>query len=123
MVSARVVLMSSRLTAFMVVALCGFGCSVSSNVSRELGARCDNMDDCDDRCLPPAEFPGGFCSTSCELDGDCDSDAVCIDVEGGVCLFRCIDAPDCGFLGAGWTCATQPRRGSTEEVMACSPVP
>jgi hypothetical protein len=115
--------MFGRLAVFALIALCSVGCSVSSNVSRELGARCDNMDDCDGRCLPPADFPGGFCTVSCEQDSDCDSDAVCADVEGGVCLFQCGEAPDCGFLGAGWTCAAQMSRGSTEEVNACSPVP
>ncbi|MBT8494807.1 MAG: hypothetical protein KJO07_17250 [Deltaproteobacteria bacterium] len=116
-------MMRLRLALIALLGSCWISCSVSSDVSRELGARCDDMDDCDDRCLPPSDFPGGFCSTSCESNGDCPSDASCIDVEGGVCLFRCVDSPDCGFLGAGWTCAAAQLRGEAEEVMACTPVP
>ena len=98
-------------------------CSTSSDVSRELGARCDDGDDCDARCLPPADFPGGFCSISCEGDGDCPSDAGCVDLEGGVCLFQCADDAACRFLGEGWACASVAERGSTEEVMVCAPAP
>jgi hypothetical protein len=97
-----------RLAAVLVIA----GCSVDSPVSRTLGARCDGADECEDRCLsaPANSFPGGFCSTSCEASGDCQDDASCVDLVGGVCLFECADEAACAFLGAGWHCAGVPSR-------------
>jgi hypothetical protein len=85
----------------ILVAGCGDG-----PVSREVGARCDQVQDCDQRCLPPTEddYPGGFCTIACDGDDDCPGAAVCADVEGGVCLFSCAIEPDCDFLGAGWIC-------------------
>lgn len=80
------------------------GCSAGSEVSRTLGARCDSAAECEDRCLPPASFPGGFCSTSCERSDDCEPGASCAATEGGVCLFDCVDTADCAFLGEGWGC-------------------
>jgi hypothetical protein len=41
---------------------------------------------------------------SCESDADCPSDARCIDLVGGVCLFDCVDTAGCEFLGPGWSC-------------------
>lgn len=111
------------MTRWLLIALASvLGCGVSSDVSREVGARCDERSECDDRCLPPDDFPGGFCSTSCETSGDCPSDAACVDTEGGVCLFRCIEDPDCEFLGAGWSCQALPTRADeTTMVMVCAP--
>jgi hypothetical protein len=86
------------------------GCSGDSDVSRTLGARCDSAKECEDRCLPPTSFPGGFCSTSCERSDDCESGASCADTEGGVCLFECVDMTDCAFLGEGWGCSQIPLR-------------
>jgi hypothetical protein len=78
---------------------------VSSEVSRELGARCDAKEECAERCLPPgAEFPGGLCTRSCLADADCPAGAACADEEGGVCLFVCVVDGDCAFLGGGWRC-------------------
>lgn len=84
---------------------CVAGCSISSDVSRSLGARCDSASECDDRCLPPgAAFPGGFCSESCERNGDCGVEASCVAAEAGVCLFDCAVDANCAFLGDGWRC-------------------
>ena len=82
-------------------------CSPSSNVGRDVGARCDSSDECDDRCLAPEDFPGGFCSLSCDTAGDCPGGTACVDVEGGVCLFTCSDATGCEFLGQGYECETE----------------
>ncbi len=98
------------------------GCSIESPVSRTLGARCDTADECDDRCLrvPAASFPGGFCSVSCEVNDDCRTDASCLDLEGGVCLFDCADDLECMFLGEGWRCVELPlREDATRRKKAC----
>lgn len=97
------------------------GCGVDSTVSRTLGARCDNADECDDRCLAPGtEFPGGFCSLSCEATADCPGGASCADVDAGVCLFECDADLRCEFLGDGWRCLEVPLRGrSAERVKVC----
>lgn len=80
------------------------GCS-DEPVSRELGARCATVNDCDERCLPPdLDYPGGFCTVSCLTSRDCPGSSSCADRQGGVCLFDCIDDRDCTFLGDGWTC-------------------
>jgi len=96
------------------------GCSASSDVSRELGARCDQQDECDDRCLSGPPYPGGFCSATCDSDSDCPDEGACVDLDGGVCLFDCVDAADCAFLGSGWQCLPESARGAASgEVMVC----
>ncbi len=75
-------------------------------MSRTVGARCDLAAECDERCLPPgADWPGGFCTVSCDTSDDCPSESSCVASEDGVCLFRCAIDGDCAFLGAGWACA------------------
>ena len=104
--------------ALAALAALALGC-VSSEVSRAVGARCDDKEDCDERCLAPsAQAPGGFCSLSCLESQDCPSGTRCADVEGGVCLFACDEAVDCEFLGSGWRCAGVDGLPSGE-VMAC----
>jgi hypothetical protein len=56
------------------------------------------------RCPAPADFPDGFCSLDCSATADCPDDAECVEVQGGVCLFACIDDRDCAFIGPGWAC-------------------
>lgn len=112
---------SPALAAAFAAALAALAaCSVSSDVSRELGARCDELDECDDRCLTGGRYPGGLCSATCEGDGDCPDGATCTDVDGGVCLFECAGADDCGFLGSAWDCRQREARdGAAGEVMVC----
>jgi hypothetical protein len=98
------------ITVALLVALLG-ACS-SSNVSRELGARCDGSSECDDRCLPESEgYPGGICTVVCETGAECPSGSSCVEREGGVCLFECTSDGDCTFLGTGWRCQDVDRRG------------
>lgn len=94
-------------------------CGADAPVSRELGARCDDKSECDERCLSGDAFPGGLCSLSCEGPGGCPDGAVCADLEGGVCLFACRSAGACEFLGDGWSCAAVEVRGAEMEGMAC----
>jgi hypothetical protein len=96
-------------------------CSPSSDVSRELGAICEERDQCEDRCLVGGRFPDGFCSLSCNSDDECPDGSSCVDREGGVCLFSCEDITDCIVLGEDWRCRMQPERGAGEadEVMVC----
>lgn len=103
---------------FAVLAAAATGCSASSDVSRELGARCDAEEECDERCLTGARFPGGFCSATCDDDGDCPDGAACADLNGGVCLYDCEGAAACDFLGAGWRCDSEEAAGGGE-VMVC----
>ena len=108
------------MAAVLLAALTAASCGVSSDVSRELGARCADLDECDDRCLEGGRFPGGFCSTSCDNDGDCPDGATCAALQGGVCLFECSDASDCDFLGVRWECLSQAASGSAGgEVLVC----
>lgn len=99
---------------------CALAACQSSDVSRELGARCDASDDCDDRCLPPsADWPDGFCTTRCETDNDCESGAACLEEEGGVCAFTCGIDIECGFLGSGYACKERGARGGAGTRMVC----
>lgn len=92
----------------------------SSDVSREIGARCTTSDDCGERCLgPSAAYPGGFCSEACDHDADCPSGARCGDIDGGVCLLSCSVDADCKFLGAGWACKGVDLRGGGIKVPVC----
>ena len=104
---------------WLVLAVLLAGCEGSA-VSREIGARCDDSSECDDRCLLPGDgWAGGFCTQSCDEDRDCAMGAVCVDLEGGVCLFPCEDDDHCEFLGTGWQCVIAPAR-TGGEVMACA---
>jgi len=109
-----------RICIVALAAVLVAGCGVSSDVSRDLGARCDSRDDCNDRCVPSslAETPGGFCSLQCVDDSECPNDAACADFQGGVCLFTCATNADCEFLGAGWACDTHDGLPNGE-VMVC----
>lgn len=108
-------------TGLCAVLIAASGCGISSDVSRQLGARCDSKDQCDERCLAGAQYPDGLCSVSCDQDSDCPTGASCADLEGGVCLFACRRADECTFLGTGWQCLTQPERGANpgDQVMVC----
>ena len=95
------------------------GCQ-DSYVSRELGARCDNSDECDDRCLgPSSDWPAGFCTIRCETDTDCPEDAACIEEEGGVCAYACVADVGCTFLGNGYGCRERAARGGVGTRMVC----
>jgi|SRR4029079_12607662 len=90
-----------------------------SDVSRELGARCLDSTECDDRCLGPnSDWPGGFCTIRCEQDYDC-PEGVCIDEEGGVCAFSCAADTACTFLGPGYHCIERDARGGVTKRMVC----
>lgn len=90
--------------SWILVALCLAACG-HDDVDRFVGARCDKVADCEDRCLgPSAEFPDGFCSVDCSNNNDCPANAACVDREGSVCLFQCVNNSDCDFLGPGWSC-------------------
>jgi hypothetical protein len=106
---------------FSVVLLLAFACQ-SSDVSRSVGARCDVSSECDERCLGPSgEFPGGFCTISCDQSSDCPDNGACIDSDGGACLFRCLTDTDCTFLGMGWACKPENERGNSNvQVSVCA---
>ena len=106
-----------RVALIVIVALAG--CQ-SSDVSRELGARCETHDDCDMRCLGPGtDWPDGFCTIACETDLDCPGNAVCVEEEGGVCAFTCVTTPGCTFLGPGYVCVERDARGGVGTRMVC----
>jgi hypothetical protein len=106
--------------AMITLALALAACQ-SSDVSRDLGARCDVAAECNERCLGPSmEWPGGFCSTTCDTDDDCPLDAACIDeAGGGVCAFTCLSDPQCSFLIGAYTCHERDTHGATGKVMVC----
>jgi hypothetical protein len=110
-------------TLLLVALVLALGCKKDDGISAELGATCTSHADCSYRCLPGPEFPGGFCTRDCQNDGDCSSDAVCIDIgEGEACLFQCLDDRDCDFLGSdeghGWACREQLSSAGTAR-LAC----
>ena len=76
--------------------------------SPEVGAACSDDDECNQYCIRDNDFPGGFCTIrSCRSNVDCPEGTVCVQNEGGVCLFPCGSPRDCTatFLGrAGYTC-------------------
>jgi hypothetical protein len=92
----------------------------SSDVSRELGARCDRSVECDERCLFPSEdWPGGFCTIHCETDVECPDRAVCLEEEGGVCAFTCGADIECSFLGPDYECKERDARGGAGKRFVC----
>ena len=93
-------------------------CGSSEPVSRTVGARCDLSSECDERCLTGADFPGGFCSITCDSSLACPDGTACASDQGGVCLFTCATDANCTFLGAGWTCKSLGGQPSGQ-VMVC----
>jgi hypothetical protein len=103
------------LVALIAIAGCG-----GADVSREIGARCDRANECDDRCLGPSgDFPDGFCTIDCSDNRDCPDDTACVTREGGVCLIVCLDTTDCEFLGPTWTCHDDKLRENDDPVSIC----
>jgi len=101
-----------------LLAACG-----SEGVSRTLGAACDDSADCEFRCLPDPEWPGGFCTRDCLDDRDCADEARCAATgDGSVCLYSCLDDRDCAFLEGGslagrtWLCRD---RGNGPTLLVC----
>ena len=109
--------MSRAVLALLAVLAVLAACSVSSDVSREIGARCDDQDECDDRCLKGPRFPGGMCSRSCDDQDDCPDGASCVNVGVGTCLYSCREDPGCSFLGDGWSCQLEVERGGEPDSM------
>ncbi len=104
---------------YLVLAIALAACQ-SLDVSRDIGARCDLASDCNQRCLTPsADWPGGFCTITCDTKANCPSNSTCIDEQGGVCVFSCVADGDCTFLGAGYTCKSVDSHGAGTKVMAC----
>ena len=93
----------------------------SADVSRAIGARCDLSSECDERCLgPDGDWPGGFCTLTCDTNEKCGDDGVCIQEQNsGVCALRCGTDPDCAFLGAGYTCKMIDGHTGGLKVKAC----
>jgi hypothetical protein len=93
----------------------------AEKIDAAMGARCAAAADCVYRCLPAGtQFPGGLCTRDCLADRDCPADALCVPIEGSVCLYSCRDDGDCAFLGevAGlkWTCQDANREGGIVKV-------
>jgi hypothetical protein len=104
-----------RWLLLLVIASCQ-----SSDVSRDVGARCDTNADCDQKCEPPtSDWPGGFCTVLCDSDASCPSDTRCVEEDGGVCEFSCVADPDCVFLGDGYGCKQHDSHGGGAKVMVC----
>ena len=102
----------------IAIAFAAAACGANEPVSRTIGARCDLSTECDERCLTGGEFPGGFCSITCDSSLACPDGTACIDDQGGVCLFTCSTDANCTFLGAGLTCKSLGAKPSGQ-VMAC----
>jgi hypothetical protein len=103
-----------------IVAVFAIAACQSSDVSRELGARCDTRNDCDERCLVPSpDWPGGFCTIACETDLECPEGGACLEEEGGICAFLCASNIGCSFLGAGYACTERDARGGAGKRMVC----
>lgn len=95
------------------------GCQ-SSDVSREVGARCDTNAECNEKCLAPGgDWPGGFCTVLCDSDADCPDDTRCIEQDGGVCAFGCATDPNCAFLGSAYACKERDSHGGGVKVNVC----
>jgi hypothetical protein len=108
-----------RSAIIAIVGVLVAGCQ-HSDVSRQVGARCDVTADCDQRCLTPgADYPGGFCTVACSTRSECPGATTCADQEGGVCLYECTGDAGCAFLGADWRCTAVDLRGGGIKVMVC----
>lgn len=105
---------------YLVLAIALAACQ-NLDVSRDVGARCDLASDCNERCLTPtAEWPGGFCTITCDTAASCPSGSTCIAEQGGVCVFKCVGDGDCTFLGTGYHCVAVDSHGAGTKVQVCT---
>ncbi len=108
MVLARV-LRAALGVAVLVAAAASPSC-YCGGTTRLVGEVCVDNGDCADLCATGPEFPDGHCTVRCVDDRDCPGDTLCVDVQGGICLFDCAGA-DAGYcfdmLGAGYSCRDQ----------------
>src|SRR5690242_7358665 len=72
--------------------------------SREVGARCADASECEELCELDPEFPGGFCTLSCDAHADCPRGTMCMTMLDGICLYPCTDDEDCDIAGSGYVC-------------------
>jgi len=104
---------------YLVIAMALAACQ-NLDVSRDVGARCDLASECNERCLVPSgDWPGGFCTITCDTAANCPGGSTCIDEQGGVCVFKCVGDADCTFLGAGYRCMAVDSHGAGTKVMVC----
>jgi hypothetical protein len=104
---------------YLVIALALAACQ-HLDVSRDVGARCDLASDCNERCLTPSgDWPGGFCTITCDSAASCPDSTTCIDEQGGVCAYKCVGDGDCTFLGTGYTCKMVDSHGAGTKVGVC----
>jgi hypothetical protein len=95
------------LASLLLLAACGG--HDEGEIDDVIGSPCVSDRDCDTRCyIDSSDYPGGFCSISCQSDQDCPADTFCMEKSGGVCLFAC-PAFDCSRLGTGWECKDKSR--------------
>jgi hypothetical protein len=100
--------MKSLVIASLVVAA-ACGGHGEGDIDELVGAACTSDRDCESRCyLDNNDYPGGFCSLSCQSDNDCPIDTYCMSQSGGVCLFACPPF-DCARLGPEWECHQKAR--------------
>ncbi len=93
---------------FLVGLVLLVGCG-GDQIDSFIGAECTRDSQCEERCFQGGNYPGGFCSIACASDNDCPSDTVCIEHDGGVCMFLCSEL-DCSRLGPRWGCHDEDRR-------------
>ena len=106
-IADTIALMRFVFASLLVLAACGG--HGEGDIDETIGAPCTSDRECDARCyLDNGDYPGGFCSMSCQSDNDCPADTYCIQKDGGVCLFSC-PAFDCGRLGNNWGCHEKDR--------------
>lgn len=99
----------------LALAACGHG---EGDIDEVVGDACTSDRQCEQRCFLGGDFPGGFCSLTCDSDNDCPSDTFCMSESGGVCMFAC-PGFDCSRLGAGWACREESRKNGGS-ITVCS---
>jgi hypothetical protein len=99
-----------RLVTATIVLLAACGGHDPGDIDSVIGAACASDRQCETRCFGGPELPGGFCSIPCQTDNDCPGEALCMSMNGGMCLFACPEF-DCSRLGVGWTCRSRSHEG------------
>lgn len=108
-----------RIALVLLALVSALAACQSSDVSRSLGAECTLDSDCAEKCLSGGNWPDGFCTTVCDNDTSCSTDARCIEESGGVCAFACTADENCQFLGTTFTCQAFDSHGGGTKVMVC----
>lgn len=108
---------AALLGAILLAMGCGGGVGPGGAL---VGGTCNSDRECARRCITGDDnYPGGYCTVSCNNDNDCPGGTVCIVDNGGMCAVTCRVNADCAGFGRGFLCDARDRHGAPGGALVC----